>query len=136
MAGVQKEQLRTSDLAQAIEAVGRVYCPHQVEIRGSSRGVTATLEVIHGGVQPVVSLRYSTPVRVDAGDFRNLMLMMTCVDGSATAVQGDASATWGRDQTLPLSPGLDSQLDFDGRFAQRSVRLDIEQLEALSGSRT
>ena len=59
------------------------------------------------------------------------MLMMTSVDGLATAVQQDATATWGRDQTLALSPGLDSQLDFDGRFAQRSVRLDIEQLGAL-----
>src|SRR5437867_6764310 len=63
--------------------------------------------------------------------FGSLMLMMTCVDGSATAVQQGSSAVWRRGQTLPVSPGLSTQLDFDGRFAQTSVRLDIERLETL-----
>jgi AraC-like DNA-binding protein len=131
MATTQKIILRTSDLAKVIDAVSRIYRPHEVNIRGSNRGIDATLEVIHGGVQPVVGLRYAAPVKVDAGDFRNLMLMQTCVDGTATAVQEDVRATCRRDQTLPLSPGLNTQLDFDGRFAQTSVRLDIERLEAL-----
>ena len=39
-----------------------------------------------------MDLKYSIPVRVDAGDFRHLMLMQTCVEGSGTAVQGDARA--------------------------------------------
>jgi AraC-like DNA-binding protein len=130
-AATQKILLRTSDLAEAIDVVSRIYCPHEVEVRGSNRGVNAELQVIHGGVQPVVGLRYSTPVRIDAGDFRHLMLMMTCVDGSAKAVQQDSRATWHRGQTLPQSPGLSTQLDFDGRFAQSSVRLDIERLETL-----
>ena len=41
--GTQKILLRTSDLAEAVAAVARVYCPHEVEIRGRSRGVIATL---------------------------------------------------------------------------------------------
>ena len=130
-AATQKILLRTSDLAEAIEAVSRIYCPHEVEVRGSNRGVNAVLEVIHGGIQPIVSLRYSTPVKIDAGDFRHLMLMMTCVDGSATAAQQDFRVTWHRGQTLPQSPGLSTQLDFDSRFAQTSVRLDFERLETL-----
>ena len=96
MAATQKILLRTSDLAQTIDAVSRIYCPHEVEVRGSNRGATTTLEVIRGGVQPVVGLRYSTPVRIDAGDFPNLMLMMTCVDGSATVVQQDSTVAWHR----------------------------------------
>lgn len=131
MGATQKILLRTSDLAEAIDAVSRIYCPHEVEVRGSNRGVAVALEVIHGGIQPVVGLRYSAPVRIDAGDFRHLILMTTCVDGSATAVQQDFSAAWRRGQTLPLSPGLSTQLDLDGRFAQTSVRLDIERLEKL-----
>lgn len=131
MGATQKTLLRTSDLAEAIDAVSRIYCPHEVEIRGSNRSVAVALEVLHGGIQPLVGLRYSAPVRIDAGDFQNLMLMTTCVDGSATAVQQDFSAAWHRGQTLPLSPGLSTQLDFDGRFAQTSVRLDIERLEKL-----
>ena len=129
--GTQKILLRTSDLAEAVAAVARVYCPHEVEIRGRSRGVIATLEVVHGGIQPIVGLGYSLPVSIDAGDFPHLMLMQTCVDGSGTAVQGDARAICRRAQTLPLSPGLSTQLHFDGCFAQRSVRLDTERLEAL-----
>jgi len=81
MVALQKSVLRTSDLAEAIGAVSCIYCPHQVEVQGSNRGVNAVLEVIHGGIQPVVGLRYSAPVGIDAGDFRQLMLMMTCVDG-------------------------------------------------------
>ena len=131
MVALQKSVLRTSDLGETIDAISCIYCPHEVEVRGSNRGVAAVLEVIHGGIQPIVGLRYSTPVRIDAGDFRQLMLMMTCVDGSATAVQQRSSATWHRGQTLPQSPGLSTQLDFDGRFAQTSVRLDIERLETL-----
>ena len=131
MVALQKSVLRTSDLAEAIDAVSCIYCPHEVEVRGSNRGVNAVLEVIHGGIQPIVGLRYSTPVGIDAGDFRQLMLMMTCADGSATAVQQDSRITWRRGQTLPVSPGLSTQLDFDGRFAQTSVRLDIERLETL-----
>src|SRR6267378_1064058 len=130
-AATQKILLRTSDLAEAIDAVSHIYCPHEVEVRGSNRGVNAVLEVVHGGIQPIVSLRYSTPVKIDAGDFRHLMLMMTCVDGSATAMQHDSRVTWRRGQTLPVSPGLSTQLDFDGRFAQASVRLDIERVETL-----
>jgi len=133
MINTEKLLLRTADLDEAIDAVSRVYCPHEVMIRGSNRGVEATLEVIHGGLQPVVSLKYSAPVRIDAGDFRHLMLMHTCVDGSATLAQGDASAACRPGQTLPLSPGLDTRLDFDGRFTQKTVRLDVERLEALCG---
>jgi hypothetical protein len=89
-ATTQKTLIGTSDLTEAVDAVSRLYCPHEVEIRGSNRGVSATPEVIHSGVQRVMTLEYSTPVRIDAGDFRQLMLMMACVDGSATAVQEDA----------------------------------------------
>ena len=104
-----------------------------MQIRGSNRGVGAVFEVIHGGVQPVVALRYSARVRVDAGDFPHLMLMHTSVDGSATVVQGGVRAQCTSGHTLPISPGLSTQLEFDGRFAERSVRLDIERLEALCG---
>jgi hypothetical protein len=58
----RKKLSRTSDLAEAVDAVSRVYCPHDVEIRRSDRPVNATLKVIRGRAQPVVGLRYSTPV--------------------------------------------------------------------------
>ena len=131
MPDAQKMLLRTSDLSEAVDAVSRVYCPHEIQIRGNSSSDITTLEVVRGGVQPIVRLMYPSRVRIDAGDFPRLMLMQTCVDGSATVIQDNVRAGCRRNQTLPLSPGLHTQMEFDGRFAQTSVRLDIERLEAL-----
>ena len=135
MPNMSKLRLHTSDLAEAIDAVSRVYCPHEVKVRGSNRGIMSKLEVLRGGSLPVVNLRYSTPVRIDAGDFHQLMLMMTCVGGSASAMQSSTAAKWHQGQTLPLSPGAGSRLDFDGAFSQTSVRLDIERIETLCARR-
>ena len=135
MSDTSKLHLHTADLEEAIRAVSRVYCPHEVQVRGGARGLTSDLKVLHGGLQPLVSLRYSVPVRIDAGDFRGLMLMMSCVDGSASALQRSTTARWRRGQTLPLSPNVGSRLDFDNRFAQTSVRVDIERIETLCARR-
>jgi len=123
--------LQTSNLTEAIDAVSRVYCSHEVEIRGGARDVSVTLDVIHRTAQPIVGLKYSTAVGIDAGNFPNLMLMMTCLNGSASASQATAQATWHRNQTLPLSPGIPTRLEFDRSFAHRSLRVDIEHLEKL-----
>jgi AraC-like DNA-binding protein len=101
------------------------------QILGSNRGVKTTLKALQRPNHQIVSLRYSAPVHIDAGNFDDLMLMMTCVDGSATAVQGAQKAQWHRGQTLPFSPHARSHLKFDRDFAQHSVRLDIDAMEAL-----
>jgi hypothetical protein len=77
----------TSDLREAIAAVSRVYCPHDVKVLESNRGIDAVLEAIPGSRRQMVSLRYSAPVKIDAGQFENLLLFMTCVVGSAIARQ-------------------------------------------------
>ena len=58
------------------------------------------------------------------------MLMQTCLDGSGSAHQQGVSASLRKGETLPLSAGLSTQFEFDARFAQRSVRLDIDRLES------
>jgi AraC-binding-like domain len=83
-----KLKLSTADLAEAIDAVSYVYCPHEVKILGSNRGVKTTLEALEQARHRIVNLRYSAPVHIDAGTFENLMLVMTCVSGSAEAAQG------------------------------------------------
>jgi AraC-like DNA-binding protein len=124
-------KLSTPDLAEAIAAVSKVYCPHEVKILGSNRGVRTNLEVLDRPKHSIVSLRYSAPVHIDAGNFDNLMLMMGCADGSARAAQGRQKAEWRRGQTLPFSPNVRSHLTFDRDFCQHSVRLDIDAMEAL-----
>jgi AraC-like DNA-binding protein len=126
-----KLTLSTVDLAEAIAAVSHVYCPHEVKVLGSNHGVKTTLEALEQANHRIVSLRYSAPVHIDAGNFDDLMLMMTCIDGSAQAAQGRHKAQWRRGQTLPFSPNAPSQLQFDRAFGQRSVRLDIDSMESL-----
>jgi AraC-like DNA-binding protein len=91
----------------------------------------AAIEVLRPGTQPIVELRYGAAVKVDAGQFPRLLLMQTCVQGSGKATQAGVSASWQRGRTLPLSPDLSTQLEFDARYAQRSIKLDIARLEAL-----
>ncbi|NNU42013.1 cupin domain-containing protein [Ramlibacter montanisoli] len=130
-AGGRREfRMVTSDLEEAVAAVSRVYCDHELTVRGGDEAISSSLEV-SGGIQPVVSLRYSARVRIDAGDFENLLLVKTCTAGSATARQGAASLSFARGQTVPLSPWTPTLLDFDRSFAQRSVRLDVDRIERL-----
>jgi AraC-like DNA-binding protein len=127
----QKVQIRTADLDEIMHAVSRVYCPHEIRFCGSNRGELASFEVIHGGIQPVVSFAYRTAIKVDAGRFPGVLLMQTCIEGGGTITQGDASVLLRRGRTVPMSPGLSTQIYHDGRYAQRSVRLDIERAESL-----
>lgn len=124
-------RLITSDLQEAIAAVSRVYCPHNVKLLESNKGIDAVLETSGVSRQRVVGLRYAAPVKIDAGTFENLLLFMTCVDGAAEATQGRHSVQWGIGRTLPLSPNVSSQLTFDRRFCQSSIRLDKDFVEDL-----
>jgi AraC-like DNA-binding protein len=128
---VDLEVLRTRNLDEAMSAVGRVYCPHTVVPQGPVRDIEATLEVVQVCRQPVVNLRYATPVKVDAGNFPDLLLMMSAASGAASAVQGRQSSMWRSGQTMPLSPGLDTTLFFDREFAQSSLRVEIARLESM-----
>jgi AraC-like DNA-binding protein len=121
----------TSDMEEAIAAVSRVYCPHDAKVLESNRGIDAVLESSGSGGRRVVTLRYAAPVKIDAGTFENLLLFMTCIDGAAEATQGKHSVQWGKGRTLPLSPNVSSQLTFDRRFWQSSVRLDKDFVEVL-----
>jgi AraC-like DNA-binding protein len=71
------------------------------------------------------------PVAIDAGNFPRLFLMMHCAQGSASTTQEDQSTAWHRGQTVPFSAGLDTQLQFDGAFVQKALRLDVDKLETL-----
>lgn len=135
MSEIGKLRLRTADLDEAVDAVTRIYCPHSLNIRGSNRGVSSELEVNRAGALRIVDLKYSAPVDIDAGDFRRLMLIMSCTSGSAWARQGPSEASWLSGQTLPMSPDVPSRLAFDAHFAQRSVRIDLAMLDELCARR-
>jgi AraC-like DNA-binding protein len=135
MSGIGTSRLRTADLDEAIDAVTRIYCPHALHVRGSNHGVNSELAVNRTGALPIVYLKYSAPVDIDAGDFNRLMLMMSCTSGSGWVRQGRSEASWQSGQTVPMCPDVPSQLAFDVAFAQRSVRIDLAMLDELCGQR-
>ena len=122
--------MRTRNLDEVIDAVTKVYCPHTVEVLGPARDIDAFLEVNHPTSQPLVSLSYSAPVKIDALNFSRLFLMMHCASGAAATTQEHRAAEWRKGQTMPFSAGFDTRLWFDRAFVQRSVRLDMDKLEA------
>jgi AraC-like DNA-binding protein len=122
--------LRTRNLDEAIDAVTRVYCPHAVEVVGRVRGIDALLKVTNSTFQPLIGLSYSVPVKIDAQNMSRLFLMMRCARGAASTTQECRTAEWKTGQTMPFSANFDTQLRFDGSFVQKSVRLDVERLEA------
>jgi AraC-binding-like domain len=122
--------LRTRHLDQVIDAVTRVYCPHTVEVVGRARGIDAFLKITHSTFQPLVGLSYSTPVKIDAQNMSRLFLMMHCASGAASTTQEHRTADWKTGQTMPFSANFDTKLWFDRAFVQKSVRLDMDWLEA------
>jgi hypothetical protein len=57
-------RLVTTDLQEAIAAVSSVYCPHDVKVLESNRGIDAVLEASGASRQQVVALRYAAPADV------------------------------------------------------------------------
>lgn len=123
--------MQTHKLDEAIHAVGQLYCAHNVRPKGTVRNVSAELDVMRAGDQPAVYLRYSTPVTVDAGCFPNLLLVMSATSGAANVIQNRRSSSWRAGQTMPLSPGQETILEFDQAFAQTSLRIDVSRLQTM-----
>lgn len=123
--------MQTRDLDEAVDAVGKVYCPHRIAVIGGRQRLDVRLGVSRPATRPLFELSYGVPVQVDAGDFPRLFLMMHCARGAARTHQDGRRAEWGAGRTLPFSAGFETQLWFDRDFVQRSVRLEVDALEAL-----
>jgi len=120
--------MRSKDIDELNDAVSKVYCEHSVRLAGPARTVNGQLEVTNAP-QPLVQLSYGAPVTVDAGNFPDLFLIKHCVRGAASARQDGQSVDWRQGQTVILSAGRDTELQFDQAFLQKSVRLDFGKLE-------
>lgn len=128
---VMRNQIQTRDFDQAVDAVREVYCPHQLRLGRRAAGLNTCLSVTGADKWPVVQLRYGAEVKVDAGNFRDLFLVMRGRSGAARVRQGLAESTWGAGQTMVVSANQATTFDFDAEFSQTSLRFDRERLESL-----
>ncbi len=130
MSALNPVRLKSFDLDRLAHAVGHIYCPHKTQFRRTRSAVPGVFSIQYVGRQPVVELRYGTRAKVDAGEFSRLMLMRTCLEGSGTATQQGVTVMMRPGETLPMSADLSTQVELDAQFSQRSVKLDVDQLEA------
>jgi AraC-like DNA-binding protein len=122
--------MRTKDIDELTDAVSKVYCEHTVRVTNAASTVDGLLDVTAVASQPMVHLSYGAPVKVDAGNFSKLFLIKHCVRGAASASQDGQTAEWRQGQTMILSAGRETELQFDQAFLQKSLRLEIDKLEA------
>lgn len=130
MSALNHLRLKSFDLDHLAQAVGRIYCPHHTQFRRARDAVPGVFSIRYVGRQPMVELKYGTRAKVDAGEFPRLVLMRTCLEGSGTATQQGVTVTMRPGETLPMSSDLATQVELDAQFAQRSVKLDLDRLEA------
>jgi len=121
--------MRSKDIDELTDAVSKVYCEHTVRVVGPARNVDGQLEVTNSP-QPLVQLSYGAPVKIDAGNFPDFFLIKHCVRGTASARQGSQRVDLRQGQTVILSAGRDTELQFDQAFVQKSVRFDFGKLES------
>lgn len=121
----------TRNIDELVDVVSKVYCPFAIRVVGRARNIEAIFEVNKTTSQPLVTLSHNAPVRIDAGNFENLFLVMHCARGQFSAQQEHQRGEFHSGQSVPLSTGIDTTLDFDWEFLQKSVRLDPAKLEHL-----
>ena len=125
------KDMRTRNLDELVDTVSKVYCPFTIKVVGRARKIEAEFNISHVTKQPLVTLSHSAPVRIDAGNFDNLFLVVHCARGCFAAQQEGDRGEFYPGQTVPFSSGLDTTLDFDCGFLQKSVRMDAQRLETL-----
>jgi AraC-like DNA-binding protein len=118
------------DLDEAVQVVGQIYSPHRLSLHRRAAALDLSLDITGAKTWPIVRLRYGASVLVDA-DFRDLMLIKKCVEGTGNVRQGGKHAQWRPGSIIPISPNFGTVLDFGQEFASISLKLDTQRLELL-----
>lgn len=121
---------QTRDLDEAIDAVGAVYCPHELHLDRRASTLDTRLSATEAVPLSIVRLAYGARVEVDAGEFPNLFLFMRCTAGEAAVSQGNRTSAWNAGATIPVSAGRLTRFDFGPSFEQITLRPDATALEA------
>lgn len=114
----------TTDREEAVSAVSRVYCPHELLMTKGPSQRSTRLRAEPGHAMARVTLEYGAAVTVDAGDLQNLILVMRSSKGSGRVAQGQSEVDFGGGQTVAVAGNRATQFSFDPDFQQSTVRLN------------
>ncbi|MGB3431217.1 AraC family transcriptional regulator [Achromobacter sp.] len=119
-------------MEEAISHVSAVYAAHGLSLGRRANRIDMRLEAcgLEQGAS-MVKLAYGADVDVDAADFPDLFLVMTCVNGNGSVTQADSRAAWRSGLTLPVSANISTRFHFDPHFEQISFRPDAAAISAL-----
>jgi len=118
------------DLDEAVQLVGQIYAPHHLSLHQRAAALDVSLDITGAKTWPIVRLRYGASVLVDT-DFRDMMLIKGCVEGTGSVRQAGKHAQWRPGSIIPISLNLRTMFDFGREFATVALRLDRQRLELL-----
>ncbi|MER5670697.1 helix-turn-helix transcriptional regulator [Pseudonocardia alni] len=117
-------RVETNDVDEAIGAVQRVYCPHELSLDPRARTIATRLHAQDGQGPAQVSLEYGARVRIDAGNLDGITLVMHSTRGVGRVRQRRDHVEWSGGHTVVVSGNHATGFEFDPMFAQTSLRLD------------
>jgi AraC-like DNA-binding protein len=118
------------NLDEAVQLVGQIYAPHQLSLHQRAAALDVSLDFSGAKTWPIVRLRYGASVLVDT-DFRDMMLIKGCVEGTGSVRQGGKHAQWQPGSIIPISLNLRTMFDFGRECATVALKLDRQRLELL-----
>jgi AraC-like DNA-binding protein len=121
---------RIQDLDEAVQLVGKIYAPHQLSLHRRAAALDVSLDTTGAKNWQIVRLRYGASVLVDT-DFRDGMLVKSCVAGTGSVRQGGKHAQWRPGSSIPISLNVRTMFDFGRECATVALRLDRQRLELL-----
>lgn len=125
------QHIHTHDLEEAVQSVQQVYCAHRLRLRQVAKAIDTDLAISGPSTWPVVRLSYGARVDVDAGDFKDLFLIMRCLAGEGGVRQDSSTQRWQPGRTIPVSANRGTAFEFGIDFSQVTIRPDKGRLESL-----
>ena len=122
--------IRSQNVEEASERMGRVFSPHRLELRDSA----ARLDLTHNQVRlrdvSLNFLQYGTPVLIDPGERGDFYMIQLPLRGSAQVVSGGTEVRSDTQTLSVLQPRTRSRMTWSGDCAMILVQAPCRVLRA------
>jgi AraC-like DNA-binding protein len=119
----------TSDLDEACERVGRVFCRHRLDYAGRGRHLSARQHVLKLGHLALSYVAYGEEVAIDAGEPGSCFLVHRTQNGRSEIRVGDSRLVGSRSMGSVISATLALRMRWSANCAHLVLRVDRPALE-------
>ncbi len=125
--------LRTDDLSEAREVVGRAFCDHRLDVRGRGR-LSVSHDHVSGAAVSLNALSYGAEVEIDPGMLGHFYLLQFPLAGCARiAHRGEEVAASPRCATV-LNPDRETRMTWGAGCRKLLLQVDRAHLERVAES--